>query len=84
MAVAQTNLMTMIQMNLCCLLHISPAFGTKFTLIVVIKFLPLAIAPLQPFLGCHFGFYIFFTTEFLRAAHFFTAGLFWIRFHYFL
>ena len=37
----------------------------------------------QPFLGCHLDFYIFFLA-FLRAAHFFTAGCFWIRFHYYM
>jgi len=34
----------------------------------------------QPFLGHHLGFHIFFHNGLFGAAHFFTAGLFWIRY----
>ena len=36
------------------------------------------------FLAATLDFTSFFTIAFLRAAHFFTAWLFWIRFHFFL
>jgi len=74
-----------IQVNLCCLLHISLWFGTKFIWIVVIKFFAISL-PSQPFLSRHFGFHIFFTSSFLRASHFFynCMGCFWIRFHFVL
>ena len=51
-------LITSIQVNLCCLLHVSLRFGTKFTWIVVIKIFTFSL-PLQPFLGRHFGFHFF-------------------------
>jgi len=51
----------------------------KFTWIVIIKILPLA------YHHSHFlATTLVSTTAFLRAAHFFTAGLFGIRFHFFL
>jgi len=46
-------LITTIQVNLCCLLHVSLGFGTKFTWIVVIKNFVISL-PSQPFLGRHF------------------------------
>jgi len=73
------NLITTIQVILCCL-HVSLGFGTKFTWIVVIKNLAFSL-PSQQFLAATLGFTSFFTTAFL---HFFIAGLFWIRFHFFL
>ena len=62
-----------IQVNLCCLLHVSLRFGTKFTWIVVIKIF--AINPLpQPFLGCHLEFHIFFHNGLLGGhTHFFYS-----------
>ena len=50
-----------IQVNLCCLLHVSLRFSTKFTCIVVNKIFAFNL-PSQPFLGHHFGFH---TTAFL-------------------
>ena len=75
-------LITTIQANLCCLLHVSLGFSSKFTWIVFIKIFAINLLS-QPFLGRHFIFHIFFTLAFLGAAHFFyswTNG-FWIRFH---
>ena len=53
-----------IQVNLCCLLHVSLGFGTKLTWIAVIKFFAICLTS-QSFLGSHFGYHIFFTTAFL-------------------
>ena len=39
--------------------------------------------PSQPFLGRHLGFYIFSQWPSWGPHTFFTAGLFWIRFHFF-
>jgi len=77
----QKLLIMTIQVNLCCLLCIPLGFGTKFIWIVVIK---IFVISLQPFLGRYLGFHIFFAMAFLQATHFFIAGLFWIRFHFFL
>ena len=37
----------------------------------------------QIHLNCHYS-HLLFITAFLRVAHFFIVGLFWIRFHFFL
>ena len=47
------------------------------------KFLPLTYHH-SHFLAATLDFTSFFTIAFLRAALFFTAWLFWIRFHFFL
>jgi len=66
------NLITTIQVNLAPKRSETWRKQHKFTWIVVIKFF--AFSPLsQPFLGCHFGFHIFFQTAFLGAAHFFYS-----------
>jgi len=65
-------LITTIQANLCCLLHVSLRNGTKFTWIVVIEIFAINL-PAQPFLGRHIGFHIFFTVAFFGAAHFFYS-----------
>ena len=58
--------------------------GTKFTSIVVIKIFTINL-PSQPFLGRHLGFHIFFHHSLFEGCTvFFTAWLFWIRFHFFL
>ena len=49
----------------------------------LLKFLPLTYHH-SHFLAATLDFTFFFTIAFLRAAHFFTAWLFWIRFHLFL
>ena len=49
----------------------------------LLNFLPL-IYHHSHFLAATLDFTSFFTIAFLRAAHFFTAWLFWIRFHFFL
>jgi len=65
-------LITPIQVNLCCLLHYSLGFNTW---IVVIKKLQLAY---------HHSHFLAATLDLTMTAPFFTAGLFWIRFHFFL
>ena len=40
--------------------------------------------PSQPFFAATLDFTSFFTIAFLGAAHFFTARLFWIRYHFFV
>jgi len=80
--IAKILIMT-IQVNLCCLLHVSLGFDTKFTWIVVIKIFAISL-PSNHFLAAYFDFTSFFTKAFLGATHFFTVGLFWIRFHFFL
>jgi len=65
-------LITTIQVNLCCLLHVSLGFGTKFTWIVVIKNFAISLL-LQPFLGRHLGFHIFFPNDLFGATHFFYS-----------
>jgi len=60
-------LITTIQVNLCCLLHVSLGFGTKFTRIVVIKILPLTY---------HHSHFLATALDFLGPQIFFTAGLF--------
>ena len=49
----------------------------------LLKFLPLTYHH-SHFLAATLDFTSFFTIAFLRAAHFFTARLFWIRIHFFL
>ena len=49
----------------------------------LLKFLPLTYHH-SHFLAATLDFTSFFTIAFLRAAHFFTAWPFWIRFHFFL
>ena len=72
-------LITTIQVN-----FVPRPSGTKFTLIVVIKFFTINL-PSQPFLGHHLGFHIFFHHSLSEGRTlFFTAWLFWIRFHFFL
>jgi len=44
-----------IQVNLCCILHISLGFGIKFTWNVIIKIFTISLSS-QPFLVCHLGF----------------------------
>ena len=46
----------------------------------LLKFLPLTYHH-SHFLAATLDFTSFFTIAFLRAAHFFTAWLFWIRYH---
>ena len=54
----------------------------KFTWIAVTNFFSFSL-PSQPFLGCHFGFHIFFPQQYSWGRTlFFTAGLFWIRYTY--
>jgi len=48
-----------IQVNLCCLIHTSLGFSTKFIWIAAIKIFAINL-PSQPFLGRHLGFHIFF------------------------
>jgi len=43
-----------------------------------IKFFAISL----PFLGCYLGFHIFFHNGLLGATHFFTAGLFCLRYHF--
>jgi len=52
----------------------------KFTWIVVIKIFAIS-PPLQPFLGCHFGFHIFFHNSILGGHTIFILqlGCFWLR-----
>jgi len=69
-------LITTIQVNLCCLLHISLWFGTKFTWIVVIKNFAISL----PFLGHHLGFHIFFHIGLLGVMHFLQLGCFGLDF----
>ena len=61
------NLITTIQVNLCCLLHVSLLFGTKFTWIVIIKIYAFS-QPSQSFLGYYFGFHIFFYNSILGGC----------------
>jgi len=66
-----------IQANLCCILHVSLEFGTKFTWIVVIKIFAINLLYHHShFLATTLDFTPFFTMVFLGATHFFTAGLF--------
>jgi len=65
-------LITTIQVNFCCLLHVSLGFGTKFTWIVVIKNFAISLPP-QPFLGRHLGFHILFHNGLFGAAHCFYS-----------
>jgi len=77
-------LISTIQANLCCLLHVSLGFGTKFTWIVVIKIFSINLPP-QPFLGRHLGFHIFFHNGLLWGSTLFLQlDCFWIRFHFFV
>jgi len=69
-----------IQVNLCCLLHVSLKFGTKFTWIVVIKNFAISLLPSQPFLGHHLGFHILFTIAFLELHPFLHQGCFGLDF----
>jgi len=55
-------LTTTIQVNLCCLLHVSLGFGSKFIWIAIIESFSISL-PSQPFLGRHLGFHVFFTME---------------------
>ena len=72
-------LITTIQVN-----FVPRPSGTKFTWIVVIKIFTINL-PSQPFLGRHLGFHIFFHHSLSQGRTlFFTAWLFWIRFHFFL
>ena len=73
-------LITIIQVNF----GAAWSIGTKFTWIVVIKIFTINL-PSQPFLGRHLGFHIFFHHSLFEGRTlFFTAWLFWIRFHFFL
>jgi len=60
------NLITTIQVNLCCLLHISLGFGTKFTWIVAIRIFAISLKP-SYFLVATLDFI---SIAFLGAAHF--------------
>ena len=65
-----------IQVNFC-------AASQNLPKLSLLKFLPLTYHH-SHFLAATLDFTSFFTIAFLRAAHFFTAWLFWIRFHFFL
>ena len=65
-------LITTIQVNFCAASQNLHEFS-------LLKFLPLTYH-LSHFLAATLDFTSFFTIAFLRAAHFFTAWLFWIRF----
>ena len=69
-------LITTIQVNFC-------AASQNLPKLSLLKFLPLTYHH-SHFLAATLDFTSFFTMAFLRAAHFFTAWLFWIRFHFFL
>jgi len=78
------SLITAIQLNLCCLPHVSLQFGTKFTRIVVIKIFAISL-PSQPFLAATLDSHLFSQWPFLGATHYFLQlGYFWIRFYFFL
>jgi len=66
------NLIVTIQVNLCCLLHVSVWLGTKFTWIVAIKILAISL-PSQPFLGRHLRFHIFFHNGLLEGCTLFYS-----------
>ena len=53
-------------------IHVNLCFGTKFTLIVVIKIFTINL-PSQPFLGRHLGFHIFFHHGLFRGHTFFYS-----------
>jgi len=72
-------LITTIQVNSCCLLHVSIQFGTKFTWIVVIKNLPLAYHH-SHYLATTLDFTSFFTTAFLGPLTFLQLGCFGLDF----
>jgi len=74
-------LTTTIQVNLASIPSETWRKQYHITWIVVIKNFAISL-PSQPFLGRHLGFYIFFHNGLFEAAHFFTAGLFWIRYVY--
>jgi len=57
-------LITTIQANLCCLLHVSQGFGTKFTLLTYHH---------SHLLAASLNFTPFFTMAFLGAAHFYYS-----------
>jgi len=64
-------LITTIQVNLCCLLHVSLGFGTKFTLLLL-KILPLAYHH-SHFLAATLDFTSFTTMAFLGLHIFFYS-----------
>ena len=69
------SLITTIQVNFC-------AASQNLPKLSLLKFLPLTYHH-SHFLAATLDFTSFFTMAFLRAAHFFTAWLFWIRFLFF-
>jgi len=82
----RSNLITTIQVNLCCLIPASLGIGTKFTWIVIIKIFVTDL-PSQPFLGRHLYFIsqLFSYQPFCIGPHlFFSAWLFLSRYHIFL
>jgi len=54
---------------------VEKAYNTNSPELLLLNFLPLPYHQVD--------FTSFFTMALLGAAHFFTAGLFWIRFHFF-
>ena len=72
-------LITTIQLNLCCLLHISLRFGTKFTWIVIIRILPLAYHHITIISWPPLWILHLFSQQHSCEPHtVFTTGLFWI------
>jgi len=76
----QNFLITTIKVNLCCLLHISLGFGTKFTLLL--KNFPLAYHH-SHFLATTLDFTSFFTMAFLGPHPFLQLGCFKLDFTFF-
>ena len=72
-------LITTIQVNFCA----AWSWHKNSPELSLLKFLPLTYHH-SHFLAATLDFTSFFTIAFLRAALFFTAWLFWIRFHFFL
>ena len=72
-------LITTIQVNLCCLLHVSLELGTILIWIFIIKIFVISLQS-QPFLGHHLGFHIFFHNSFLGGCTFVQLGCFWLDF----
>jgi len=75
------TLITTIQVNLCSMFHYNSAPNSPEFLLL--KFLPLAYHH-SHFLATTWIPHLLFTKEFLGATPFFTAGLVWIKFHFFL
>jgi len=61
----------------------SPCFTRIWYQLLFFYHYPTTI-PLQPFVGDHLGFYVFFIMTFLGATYIFIVRMFWIRFHFYL